>query len=83
MNLAIAERSMEKYLRVHTSTAGFVCIDLVTGNLRWEKEGLDPVMRQCAKKYLVIEGFIEQAVGALDPAPDREVKAMLDSILLS
>jgi len=74
---------MENYLRVHTSAAGFVHIDLVTGNLRWEKEKLDPVMKQYAKKYLVIEGFIELAVGALDPAPDREVKAMLDSILFS
>jgi hypothetical protein len=83
MDLAAIGRSMENYLRVHTSAAGFVHIDLVTGNLRWEKEKLDPVMKQYAKKYLVIEGFIELAVGALDPAPDREVKAMLDSILFS
>jgi len=35
------------------------------------------------QKYLAIEGFIEQAIGALDPEPDSEVKAMLDSIVFS
>jgi hypothetical protein len=74
---------MEKYLRVHTFMGGFVRIELATGNLGWEKEDLDPVMRQYAKKYLVMEGFVEQAIGALDPAPDQEVKAMLESIVFS
>jgi hypothetical protein len=60
---------------------GFVRIEPTTGNLRWEREDLDPVKLQYAKKYLAIEGFIEQAIGALDPAPDSEVKAMLDSIV--
>jgi hypothetical protein len=72
---------MERYLRVHTSMGGFVRIEPTTGNLRWEREDLDPVKLQYAKKYLAIEGFIEQAIGALDPAPDSEVKAMLDSIV--
>jgi hypothetical protein len=72
---------MEKYLRVHTSMGGFVRIELATGSLGWERGDLDPVVRQYAKKYLVIEGFVEQAIGALDPAPDHEVQAMLDSIV--
>jgi hypothetical protein len=83
MDLAYAWRSMEKYLRVHTSMGGFVRIEVATGNLGWEREDLDPVKRQYAKNYLVIEGFVEQAIGALDPVPDHEVKAMLDSIVLS
>ena len=74
---------MEKYLRVHTSMAGFVRIDSTTGNLYWERGGLDSATRQCAEKYLAIEGFIEQAIGVLDPVPDSEVKAMLDSIIFS
>jgi len=74
---------MEKYLRVHTSMGGFVRIDPITGNLCWEREDLDPVKRQYAETYLAIEGFIEQAIGTLDPAPDKEVKAMLDSIVFS
>jgi hypothetical protein len=74
---------MDKYLRVHTSMSGFVRIEIATGNLDWESENLDPVAMKYAEKYLVIEGFVEQAIGALDPAPDREVKAMLDSILFS
>ena len=76
-------RSMENYLRIHTSMAGFVRIELGTGKLGWERSDLDPVMRQYAQKYLVFEGFVEQAVGALDPAPDIEIKAMLDSIIFS
>jgi hypothetical protein len=74
---------MEKYLRIHTSMAGFVRVELDTGKLGWERTDLDPVMQQYAQKYLVLEGFVEQAVGALDPAPDSELKAMLDSIMLS
>ena len=74
---------MEQYLRVHTPKGGFVRIEIATGNLDWENDDLDPVVRQYAKKYLVIEGFVEQAIGVLDPPPDHEVKAMLDSIVFS
>jgi len=83
MNLASVGRPMEKYLRVYTSIGGFVRIEPTTGNLCWEREDLEPVKKQCAKKYLAIEGFIEQAIGALDPEPDSEVIAMLDSIVFS
>ena len=74
---------MDKYLRVHTPTCGFVRSEIATGNLDWESGDLDPVAIKYAEKYLVIEGFVEQAIGALDPAPDSEVMAMLDSILFS
>ena len=74
---------MEKYLRIHTSMGGFVRIEPATGNLYWERDDIDSARKQYAEKYLAIEGFIEQAIGALDPEPDSEVKAMLDSILFS
>ena len=38
----------------------------------WEKEDLDPVLKQYAKKYIMDEGFLEQALGALEPLPDRD-----------
>jgi hypothetical protein len=46
----------------------------------WEQEDLDPVSKQYAKKYLVCEGFLEQALGVLDPVPDPEIVLFLDSI---
>jgi hypothetical protein len=73
---------MEKYLRVHTFIGGFVRIAIGSGHLTWEKNDLPPACQEYAEKYLTIEGFIEQANGRLDPAPDNDVKTMLDSILL-
>jgi hypothetical protein len=45
----------------------------------WEENNLDPVLRQYAKKYLVEEGFVEQAVGALDPEPNQSADLFLDA----
>jgi len=58
---------MQKHLSVKTQRAGIVYINCQTGHMFWEEENLDPVVRQYAKKYLVQEGFLEQAIGALDP----------------
>jgi hypothetical protein len=61
---------MQKYLSVTTHRAGIVHINCQSGRLFWEEESLDPVVQQYAKKYLVQEGFIEHALGALDPEPE-------------
>jgi hypothetical protein len=41
--------------------------------------GPDPVLKQYAKKYIIDEGFLEQALGALEPLPDREIDAFYDA----
>jgi hypothetical protein len=61
---------MQKHLSVKTQRAGLVHIHRQSGRLFWEEENLDPVVQQYAKKYLVQEGFVEQALGALEPQPD-------------
>jgi hypothetical protein len=61
---------MQKHLSVKTQRAGLVHINRQSGRLFWEEENLDPVVQQYAKKYLVQEGFVEQALGALEPQPD-------------
>jgi hypothetical protein len=72
---------MQKYLSVTTNNAGIVHINCETGHLFWEEENLDPVVQQYAKKYLVQEGFFEQALGVLDPAPHQVPDLFLDDIL--
>ena len=61
---------MQKHLSVKTQRAGLVHINRQSGRLFWEEENLDPVVQQYAKKYLVQEGFVEQALGALEPQRD-------------
>ena len=72
---------MQKHLSVKTHTAGMVHINCRTGHLFWEEEDLDPVVQQYAKKYLVQEGFVEQALGVLDPQPNYDADLFLDEIL--
>jgi hypothetical protein len=62
---------MQKNFSVVTDATGIVHIDRQTGVMLWEQEDLDPVLKQYAKKYLVSEGFLEQALGILDPLPDQ------------
>jgi hypothetical protein len=64
---------MQHYLSVLTDAAGVVYIDRQTGALFWEQEDLNPILKQYAKKYLVDEGFLEQALGTLEPLPDRQL----------
>jgi hypothetical protein len=81
MNLAASERGfMQKNFSVVTDATGIVHIDRQTGVMLWEQEDLDPVLKQYAKKYLVSEGFLEQALGILDPLPDPEIVLFLDTI---
>ncbi|HEX6565265.1 MAG TPA: hypothetical protein VF020_13325 [Chthoniobacterales bacterium] len=80
MDLAVLTLSMQKSLVVITQGAGIVRINRKTGQMLWEQKGLDPVLKQYAKKYLVEEGFVEQALGALDPLPSESEDLFLDDI---
>jgi hypothetical protein len=71
---------MQKHLFVKTQRAGIVYINCQTGHMFWEEENLDPVVRQYAKKYLVQEGFLEQAIGALDPQINESADLFLEDI---
>jgi hypothetical protein len=72
---------MQKHLSVVTHRAGMVHINCQNGQLFWEEENLDPVVKQYAKKYLVQEGFVEQALGVLDPEPHPVWDLFLDDVL--
>ena len=72
---------MQKHLSVVTHKPGIVHINRQSGHLVWEEENLDPVVKQYAKKYLVQEGFLEQALGVLDPAPHQVPDLSLDDVL--
>ena len=72
---------MQKYLSVITHKVGIVHINRQSGHLFWEEENLDPVVKQYAKKYLVQEGFLEQALGVLDPVPQPVPDLFLDDVL--
>ena len=80
MDLASLTLFMQKNLVVMTHAAGIVRINRRTGRILWEENNLDPVLMQYAKKYLVEEGFVEQAVGALDPEPNQSADLFLDDI---
>jgi hypothetical protein len=71
---------MQKHLSVMTHKSGIVHINCQSGHLFWEEENLDPVVTQYAKKYLVQEGFLEQALGALDPEPRVDVLPCFDDV---
>jgi hypothetical protein len=81
MNLAVLRNSMQTHLSVITHAAGIVHINRQSGHLFWEEEKLDPVVKQYAKKYLLQEGFVEQALGVLDPEPHQVPDLFLDDIL--
>jgi hypothetical protein len=80
MNLAFQRNSMQKYLSVRIRKAGVVHINCENGHLFWEEDNLDSVSRQYVKKYLVQEGFVELALGALDPQPAYDADLFLDEI---
>jgi hypothetical protein len=71
---------MQKYLSVKIRKAGVVHINCQNGHLFWEEENLDPVLRQYVKKYLVQEGFVELALGVLNPQPSYDADLFLDEI---
>jgi hypothetical protein len=65
----LPENLMQHYLSILTDVVGVVHIDRHTGVMFWEQEDLDPALKQYAKKYIIDEGFLEQALGALEPLP--------------
>jgi hypothetical protein len=69
----------EKY-PVANHLVGIIHIDSATGALSWSQKDLDPVVQRYVKRYLVDEGFIEKALGMLDPVMDRELTALLNSL---
>jgi hypothetical protein len=69
----------EKY-SIANHLAGTVHIDHTTGALSWDQHNLDPVIQSYVKKYLFDEGFVEEALGMLDPKPDREIIELLKSL---
>ena len=72
---------MQTHLSVITPVAGIVHINCQSGQLFWEEENLDPVVKQYAKNYLWTEGFIELAIGILDPRPNESSDLFLDDVL--
>jgi hypothetical protein len=74
---------MQAKYSVVNHLVGTVQIDHVTGAVSWDEQNLDPLIKRYVKKYLFDEGFIDQALGKLDPAIDPEtnawVKALMDS----
>ncbi|MBV9877879.1 MAG: hypothetical protein JO025_24340 [Verrucomicrobia bacterium] len=59
---------------------GVVHINCQNGHLFWEQANLYSVSRQYVKKYLVQEGFVELALGVLDPQPTYDAGLFLDEI---
>ena len=72
---------MEKRLSVVTRAAGVVYLNHKTGLIVWEREDLDPVLKQYTKNYLWEEGFIELALGILEPRPNESSDLFLDDVL--
>jgi hypothetical protein len=72
--------SMPKKYSITNHLAGTVHIDHATGALSWDQNDLDPVIQSYVKKYLFDEGFIEEALGMLDPRLDRQVIELLESL---
>jgi hypothetical protein len=79
-DLATSRNSMQKYLSVTIRKAGVVHINCESGHMFWEEDNLDPVSRQYVKKYLVQEGFVDLALGVLDPQPTYDADLFLDEI---
>jgi hypothetical protein len=71
---------MQENFSVTNHLAGTVHINRSTGALSWDHVNLDPVIRRYVKMYLFDEGFIEHALGMLDPGLDEEVTALLKSL---
>jgi hypothetical protein len=72
---------MQEKFSIANHLAGIVHIDHATGALSWEQKNLDPVIRRYVKRYLLDEGFIEQALGILDPVIDNEITQLLKSLM--
>jgi hypothetical protein len=70
----------EKYTVAHP-LVGPIHIDHITGALSWNQKTIDPVIKRYVKLYLFDEGFIEHALGMLDPAIDQETALLLKTLM--
>ena len=70
---------MQENYSIVNHLIGIVQIDQITGALNWDQKNLDPVVQKYVKRYLFDEGFIEQALGALDPELDHEFGDLIGS----
>ena len=80
MNPGTLALCMQKYLVVRTRAAGNVRINCRTGRIYSERKNLDPILRRSTRKYLIREGFVEQALGILDPELNESADLFLDDI---
>jgi hypothetical protein len=71
---------MQENFSITNHLVGTVHIDQLTGALTWDQANLDPVTQKYVKRYLLDEGFIELALGALDPVLDPELTELLKSL---
>jgi hypothetical protein len=78
--LYVTITSMQAKYSVAIHPVGTVHINHATGALSWDQENLDPLIKSYIKKYLFDEGFIEHALGILDPAIDQDITALLQSL---
>ena len=79
--LYLTVTSMQEKISISNHLVGTVHIDRATGALSWDQQNLDPVIKRYVKKYLFDEGFIEQALGMLDPAIKGELAALLKNLM--
>ena len=70
---------MQENYSIVNHLIGIVQIDQITGALNWDQKNLDPVVQKYVKRYLFDEGFIEQALGVLDPELDPEFGDLIGS----
>jgi hypothetical protein len=73
--------SMQEKYNVSHHLAGTVHIDHITGAVSWDQVTIDPLIKRYAKRYLFDEGFIEHALGLLDPAIDLEIATVLKNLM--
>jgi hypothetical protein len=71
---------MQAKYTVTNQWVGTVYIDHATGALSWDQTVADPVIKSYVKKYLFDEGFVEQALGILDPVINEEINTLLKSL---
>jgi hypothetical protein len=71
---------MQENYSIVNHLAGTVHIDRMTGALSWDRKNLDPVTQRYVKRYFFDEGFIEHALGMLDPALDPKAPEFLQGL---
>ncbi len=71
---------MRSTILILTPAGGFVRIDCGNLSLIWEDNVTDQVVRQYTKKYLVDEGFFEEASSSLEHLPDLGTAELIEEL---